>query len=86
MNIYPIEDIVKLQPKGLITIPKKLRTAIGLKGSDVLRLRAVNGQITLEPVHVLPYQVRSYSDKEVNEFLALDQVETTELKKKKLLP
>lgn len=56
MQTLPIEVIVRMQPKGVITIPKKIRDAAGLKEGMYLRLTADHGRITLEPVRIVPYQ------------------------------
>ena len=81
----PSEEIVRLQQKGLITIPKKFRLELNIEENDFLRLRKEKGKIILEPIRTLSYPVRSYSIKEINEFIAFDAKETNELKKKKIL-
>jgi len=73
MNTLPIEDIIKLQPKGLITIPKKLRTLTGLQESAMVRVRAENQRIIIEPVQITPFPTHSYTDKEINEFQRTDR-------------
>ena len=77
--------IVRVQSKGLITIPKEYREEIGLEESDFVRVRKKAQQIIIEPVRVLPYPVRSYTKKEIDEFLKLDEKESKKLKKKSLL-
>ena len=77
--------IVRVQSKGLITIPKEYREEIGLEESDFVRVRKKAQQIIIEPVRVLPYPVRSYTKKELDEFLKLDEKESKKLKKKSLL-
>lgn len=79
------EDIVKMQPKGLLTIPKRFREELGFEEDSLVRVREEKGRIVLEPVRVLDYPVRSYTKEEINEFLALDRKETRDLKKKKLI-
>lgn len=79
------EEIVRLQQKGLVTIPKKFRVQLNIEENDLLRLKNEKGRIILEPVRTLPYPVRSYTIKEINEFIALDNKETQILKKKKIL-
>lgn len=81
----PFEEIVRLQQKGLITIPKKFRIQLNIAENDLLRLKNEKGRIILEPLRTLPYPVRSYTLKEINEFIALDALETQTLKKKKML-
>lgn len=79
------DEIVKIQPKGVITIPKKLRVSLGIADNDLIRLKEEKGRITITPVRTLPYPVRSYSDQEIREFLDLDKAETRDLKKLKLI-
>jgi len=76
------EEIVKFQPKGLLTIPRKFRRLLGFEERGLARIKAEKGRIIIEPVRTLPYSVRTYTDSEIKEFLALDKKETKELKKK----
>lgn len=78
------EELVKIQPKGLITIPKKFRTGLFEK-NGLARVRKEKGRLILEPVRILPYPVRHYTDEEIKEFIALDKYETKKLKTKGLL-
>ncbi|MBI2010544.1 MAG: hypothetical protein HYS86_05235 [Candidatus Chisholmbacteria bacterium] len=76
-----VEEIIKLQPKGLITIPKKLRQGL-FEEKGLARIKKERGRLIIEPLRTLPYPVRSYTDKELRGFLKLDAKETQELKKK----
>lgn len=67
------EDIIKIQPKGLITIPKKIRTKVGIEENSMVRVKEERGRIVIEPVYTLPYPVRRYTEKEIKEFIELDQ-------------
>lgn len=42
-------NTVKLQQRGLLTLPKKLRDTLGLKEGQTLRIEEKAGQIILEP-------------------------------------
>lgn len=79
------EEIIKLQPKGLITIPKKFRDELGFAENTLIRVRKEKDRLVMEPVRALPYKVRSYTNEEIEEFFKLDEEESKELKKKKLL-
>ena len=85
MQTYIQKEIVKLQPKGLMTIPKKLREAIGLKENGLARIKQEKGRLILEPVRTLPYPVRQYTGEEIREFLDLDKQESKALRKRGLL-
>lgn len=55
MQQTPLETIVRMQPKGVITIPKKIRDAAGLKEGMYLRVTVNGRRITLEPIRLVPY-------------------------------
>ncbi len=55
MQTHPMEYIIKMQPKGVLTIPKKIREVLGIKEGMYLRITADHGRITIEPVRLLPY-------------------------------
>ncbi len=84
MQLMTLEEIVKIQPKGLFTIPKRFRTGL-FEENGLARVRKEKGRLILEPVRTLPYPVRSYTDQEIDEFLELDANETKKLKTKGLL-
>ncbi len=80
------DEIVKILPKGLMTIPKKFRRELGFEENGLARVKKERGRLIIEPIFTLPYRVRSYNDQEINEFIDLDRKENKELRKKKLLP
>lgn len=79
------EDIVKMQPKGLLTIPKRFREELGFEEDGLVRVKQEKGRIVLEPVRILDYPVRSYTKEEIDEFFKLDRKETKALKRKGLI-
>lgn len=42
-------NTVKLQQRGLLTLPKKLRDALSLKEGQILTIQQTDGKIILEP-------------------------------------
>ena len=84
-QIISREEIVRILPKGLMTIPISLRRKFGLKDNGLIKLVEDRGRLIMEPVYTLPYKVRTYTDQEIDEFLALDKKESKILKKKGLL-
>lgn len=70
-----MEIYAQIQTKGLITIPAKIRQKLGIGPSDLVKILEERGRIVLEPVRVLPYPTRKYTNAEVDEFLALDKDE-----------
>lgn len=79
------EEIIKIQPKGLITIPKRFRQELGFEENGLVRVKGEKGRLIMESVRVLPFPVRSYSKDEIQEFFELDKKETKALKKKGFL-
>lgn len=70
------QQIVKVQEKGLITIPIVFREALGLKKDSFAKIYRENGKLILEPVSMLAYPVRSYTNEEIGEFVNLDRKES----------
>lgn len=85
MQTIPIEDIIKSQLKGVITIPKKIRESVGMVDRGLLRIRADGEKISIEPVRVLSYPVRRYTDEELAEFVAFDEQQGKELRRKGII-
>jgi len=79
------EEIIKIQSKGLVTIPKRIRQKLGFTENSLVRVKEDRGRLIMESVRTLSYPVRSYTADEIDEFLELDQKETKILKKKGLL-
>lgn len=79
------EELIRLQPKGLITIPKKFRESLGFEDNSFVRVRKERFKLILEPARVLSYPVRSYTGEELESFLELDKRESKRLQKKKSL-
>ena len=72
------EEIVKIQSRGVLTIPSRFRD--DNFGQDrFVRMRKQGGKLVLEPVTILNYPVRRYTDGEVKEFLKYDEEETKSL-------
>lgn len=79
------EEIIKILPKGLITIPKKFRESLNLTENKLLRLKEEKGRLIVEPVRTLSIPVRRYTTKEIKEFIEFDKEEARELKRKKII-
>ena len=78
-QIQDWEEIVKMQPRGLLTIPRRFRDE-KFGGNRFVKVKKVRGGLMLEPVTVLGYAARKYTDSEMDEFFELDEKETKELK------
>ena len=84
MQTVTYEEIIKLQPRGVFTLPKKLREGL-FDENGLAKIVRTGRRLVIEPIRTLPYQVRSYTDKEVQEFFDLDEKETKDLKYKGLI-
>lgn len=85
MQTLPVEQIIKILPKGLITIPKKFRSDLGLEENNLARVKKEPGRLIIEPIRTLPYPVRHYTNEEIDEFFALDDKESRELREEGLI-
>lgn len=45
----PMNTLVKVQPKGQMTIPRRVRSAVGLVDGDLVEVRAVGKKIVITP-------------------------------------
>ena len=79
------EEIAKIQPRGILTIPKKLRRSMGLADNTFVKISGNKYRLIIEPVRTLPYPVRGYSDNDIKDFFDLDAQESKQLKTKGLL-
>lgn len=84
MQTVSYEEIIKLQPRGVFTVPKKLREGLFDDGG-IAKIKRVGSRLVIEPVRTLAYPVRSYTNQELREFFELDEKETKELKAKGLI-
>lgn len=79
-------NLVKILPKGLVTIPKKLRLDIGLEENGLARIKKEGKRLILEPVDIISYPLREYSASEIKQFIKEDRLSSAlEKKVKKLL-
>ncbi len=64
-------EVIKLGPKGQLSVPKGVMQRLGLKGGEALILDVTeDGAIVLRPAGVYPLEV--YSDGRIQEFLEAD--------------
>lgn len=79
------EEIAKIQPRGILTIPKKLRRSMGLTDNTLVKISGNKYRLVIEPVRTIPYPVRSYTADEVDDFLESDAQESKKLETQGLL-
>lgn len=78
-------NLVKILPKGLVTIPKKLRQDVGLEENSLARIKKEGKRLILEPVNIVSYPLRDYSVEEINKFIKEDRLSPQLAKKAKKL-
>lgn len=80
-----LEEIVKLQAKGLLTIPKNFREELGFEENGLARIKKDGRKLTIEPVSVIGYPIRTYSKSEIRQFIKDDRLSPELAKKVKQL-
>lgn len=82
-------QLVKTLNKGQVTIPKRMRTKLGITKDSYLRASMKENKLILEPITLTEptdKYIRTFSDKEIREWLALDKMDSkTRDKAKRLL-
>lgn len=78
------EEIIKLTPRGVFTVPKKMRAGL-FDDMGIAKINRIGAKLVIEPIRSLSYPVRSYTDREVDEFFKLDEEESKKLKAKGLI-
>lgn len=76
------QEWLKVLGKGMVTIPKKWREALGITTGDIVRAKKEGSRVILEGQNNrVPYRV--YNDQEIEEFLKEDKLPQTLVKKLK---
>ncbi len=74
------QEWLKVLGKGMITIPKQWRDELGLEEGDVVKAKKEGNRVVIEPSEgKAPY--RTFSDKEIEEWLEADKLPKTLAKK-----
>lgn len=84
MQQVTYEEIIKLQPKGVLTVPKKMREGL-FDDMGIAKISRQGAKLIIEPIRTLSYPVRSYGEDDLRDFFELDEKETKELKSKGLI-
>lgn len=66
------EEWVKILAKGMITIPKSFRDALGIKKGEVAKIKKIGQRLLIEPREVVDYEV--YGNKEFKKMLKEDKL------------
>lgn len=72
--------LVKILPKGQITIPVKFRRQLGVEEQSYLRVALEEGRLVIKPVksNWEEKYIRKYSNDEIEEFLEADKLSPKE--------
>lgn len=73
------ETWIKILPKGLITIPKKIREKLSIKEGDVAQINISRNSIVIKPRESVEY--RLFTSKEIKQWVKDDKL-PVELAKK----
>lgn len=66
------ETWIKILPKGLITIPKKMREKLGIKDGDIAKINISKNSIVIEPRESNEY--RLFSNEEIKQWIKDDKL------------
>lgn len=67
------EEWLKILTKGMVTLPKSWRKELGIEEGKMVKAKKVANQIIIEPMEK-PVSYRTYSQKELQQFLRDDQL------------
>ena len=67
------EEWSKILTKGMVTIPKSWRKELGIEEGKMVKAKKIANQIIIEPMEK-PVSYRTYSQKELQQFLKDDRL------------
>jgi AbrB family looped-hinge helix DNA binding protein len=71
--LSPSQELIKVLPKGMITIPKPWRDEFGFNQGDRIKAKKTTRGILIEPMKI-PAPYRIYTQREVNSFIKSDRL------------
>jgi AbrB family looped-hinge helix DNA binding protein len=84
-----LTKVVRLRPRGQLTIPSELRRRLKIDADSFLQLTVKEGKIEIRPLRLTAEEevpLREYSDEEIQRFLEEDRLDPETLAKvRKLL-
>lgn len=83
VSISSNQEWLKILGKGMVTIPKKWREALGITTGDIVRARKEGSRVVIEAQKETSVPYRIYSDQEIKEFLKEDKLPHLLVKKLK---
>ena len=74
--------VVRAQSKGMVTIPAEFRQKLGIDANSLLEARLVDdGVLFVKMTYNQPEHVEIYDDKQIQEWLEEDKLDTKTAKK-----
>ncbi len=72
--------LVKVLPKGQVTIPVRFRRKLGIKKDGYLAVQLVGGKLMMRPAGANWEEryVRKYTDRDIKEFIEADKLSAKE--------
>lgn len=74
---------IKILPKGLITLPKKMREKLNIKAGDIAKINILGKSIIIKPREETEY--RLFTNKEIKQWVKDDQLPVELAKKAKAI-
>lgn len=68
------ETWLKVLGKGMVTLPKKWRDAMGIANGDIIKAKKEGDRVVIEAQQNKNAPYRVYTDAEIDEFLKEDQL------------
>lgn len=80
-NVNTNQEWLKILGKGMVTIPKKWRDALGVTTGDIVKAKKERNRVIIEAQTESNVPYRIYSDQEIEEFLKEDKLPSPLVKK-----
>ena len=68
------QEWLKVLGKGMVTLPKKWRDAMGIETGDIVKAKKEGDKVVIEAQNTNTAPYRIYSDTEIEEFLKEDKL------------
>lgn len=68
------EEWLKVLTKGMVTLPKKWREELGIVSGDIVKAKKEGNRVVIEPRRGREAPYRTYTDREIDDFLKADKL------------
>ncbi|KKP36303.1 hypothetical protein A2483_05790 [Candidatus Peregrinibacteria bacterium RIFOXYC2_FULL_33_13] len=76
-----LKKIIKIQTKGMVTIPIEFREKLGIEPNSLLEAKIVDNGVFFAKVEYNAPKVNLYSDEEIKEWMIADKIDEKTAKK-----